>query len=895
MAVDSRMESSLGLIARLLAVGAIVFATINFGAVDVTIQLVACLLILAALILAMLRPKTRPLDASPWMSVCLAAWLGWLLLLGIQIIPLPESIVSVVSPTATAIRQSFGPEVSAGSNTIALLPGKASAAWATQVIGFGFFLVGAVCWRTREQRNYLFAAIVLGGVLFAGWGLLNRFRGTMFLLPGVEAPDRSHPFSTLIYKNAGASLLVLSMATAIGVLLETLRPALRQKIKQLKQSHAGGSNSDGGYSQQGQWAEPQVFLMLFVIVLFGVAIAFTLSRGLWVVALLSLSAWLISLRRLLSTKALIGGAALLVGGLAGSLIWLGLGSGQASSVDVVLDRAATLEVDLLSQNGRFSHWSDSLETVMDFPVLGSGLGSYGYVQLLHQDVDTPRWFEHAHNMLLEWAVETGIVGVLLVCLGVFAYAMLLRRLYTQRLESTVFVTSFSVGLIAGLSLLIQSCFDFTVLTPIVAWAHALVLGAVASTSNERSRGKIIETVRRQATPAQKADQAKDLPMTPAISLGTRLSRIGGRPFIWSLAASGLLLLAQAFLQREIIDQRLLVATRLSTFNLAPSQQSIDSARERLSSRIGAGSTNSRLYQRLAQWELAAFRRQLMEQAKKNGQALTWLNTTPDVLFRVYHQLPPEARATVLRDWTSGDGARKQIAACVENLDASLACNPLVPQVHLQLASLSPLTDRDIRRPIQNAKILSASDGGLQFQLGLIGYCLQDDKLMIDQWQRSLAFAPENASMVLELAQERLSPADIATKVLARIRPDTWVSLTTKSQTDPKLEDFRQVFHDQALASLHESELPAHQRHYLTSRVHESTGDFAAAAQELGKAVHQNGRNLEYRRRLAVSLWRSGALPQAREQLILATALEPSNPDLLELLTKVETQMKRALK
>lgn len=891
MAIKLRMDSMLGGAARCLGLGAILLAGIKYGAVYADTQLIVCLLLLAALILAMLRPKTRQLEGQPWLIVCMAAWLVWLVFTGLQNLPIPDSVVSALSPTTAEIRSTFGPEQQSAQSTLALLPGKASAAWAIQVVSFGCFLVGAICWRTREQRNRLFAALVVGGIVFAAWGLINRSRGTMLLLPGVEAPDRSHPFSTLIYKNAGAALLLLALATAVGCLLETLRPVIRQQLKRANRKER--ESGTGGFSQSARWAEPQVFLMLFTIVGLGAGIVFTLSRGIWVCAFVAILMWLASLWRLLSVKVLVGGFTLLAAAAITVMIWMGaIGGNEGAGGDQLLERASTMNLATLSSNDRFEHWSDAAESVWDFPVTGAGLGSYGYVQLVNQDVDTPRWFQHAHNMLLEFAVETGIVGLVIMAIAVLAYAMLLRRLFQRRFESTVFLTSFSVGLIAFLGLLIQSLFDFTLLTPVVAWSHALVLGVVATTGNERRRGRSIETVdQSDLETTSKAEQAAEGPVTTSIPLKTRMRRVLGRPFVWSLAAASLLLIAQSFIQREIVDDRLLSNTRVPTFNLTPSNERIADANQQLQARIDQGTSNGRIYLRKAQWDLAMYRRQLIELAKAEGQELTWLNTTPESMFQIYHRMPDENRPTALAQWKSGPQADEQITDCIQNLNESLRCNPLVPNIHLQLALLTPLSGEELDRPLQNAKALSASNGQTQFQIGLIGHNIGDDELMIDQWQRSLAYASENMGFVLQLAREKLTPEEISTKLLSRVRPNVWVSLASRSLNDSRLEPFRDAFQEGALRSIRESSMPAPRAGYLSGRVYESQGEYALAAKELEKAVDGNGVSIEYRRRYAINLWRSGSLQLAREQLVLATALQPGDRELLELLSRVERQMK----
>ena len=70
------------------------------------------------------------------------------------------------------------------------------------------------------------------------------------------------------------------------------------------------------------------------------------------------------------------------------------------------------------------------------------------MHLLHLEYDSPLWIQDPGG-LLEWMVETGIIGVSLIAAGTLLYAMLIRRLLIRRLTSTMFLGSFSVALIAA--------------------------------------------------------------------------------------------------------------------------------------------------------------------------------------------------------------------------------------------------------------------------------------------------------------------------------------------------------------------------------------------------------------------------------------------------------------
>ena len=82
-------------------------------------------------------------------------------------------------------------------------------------------------------------------------------------------------------------------------------------------------------------------------------------------------------------------------------------------------RLATLGTDQTLTNGRLAHWQDGWETSQQFLPLGSGLGTYGYVYLLHESSVRDEWFDHAHNQYLETLVDAGLPGLLIAAIFKF--------------------------------------------------------------------------------------------------------------------------------------------------------------------------------------------------------------------------------------------------------------------------------------------------------------------------------------------------------------------------------------------------------------------------------------------------------------------------------------------
>lgn len=79
-----------------------------------------------------------------------------------------------------------------------------------------------------------------------------------------------------------------------------------------------------------------------------------------------------------------------------------------------------------SSVARISLWTDAMETFLEYPVFGTGIGNYLSIAQPLASSSTPFY---AHNLYLDVAIETGIVGILLLgaLFTVIIYQLLLLR------------------------------------------------------------------------------------------------------------------------------------------------------------------------------------------------------------------------------------------------------------------------------------------------------------------------------------------------------------------------------------------------------------------------------------------------------------------------------------
>ena len=88
--------------------------------------------------------------------------------------------------------------------------------------------------------------------------------------------------------------------------------------------------------------------------------------------------------------------------------------------DRVVTRLGTFQEGLMSRGGRLAIWSRALPLVRDFPLWGSGYGTYQFVDVLHRSdaFDAGMIVDHAHNDYLEALVEGGLALFLPVVVAV---------------------------------------------------------------------------------------------------------------------------------------------------------------------------------------------------------------------------------------------------------------------------------------------------------------------------------------------------------------------------------------------------------------------------------------------------------------------------------------------
>lgn len=341
------------------------------------------------------------------------------------------------------------------------------------------FFLGTQLFATQSSQLWLWGTMAVNGAALAFFGLAQQLSWNGRLFWTVPLRRGGIPFSSFVNRNNAAGYLCICLAAGLGFLIwaqlqnplastwKTTRPPRRRGLfKRLKAFFEQGFQSLGHLTAAELCSGACVILITTGIVV-------AISRGGWLAFGTGaiVTGLFASRTRGLSVIMFVGAAGLLCVVL---IAWTGLGERVSQRWN------SLVSADVIAGDGRWIHWGDSLHAVRDFPITGTGYGTYRYAYLPYQsnaNTSTKRFY-NADNQFIEWLVEGGFAGLSLVLL-----ALLLTLIATLILFYTQ--PDDPVGLV-GLFLLASQCvsafFDFGPVVPANMLALATIIGAIAGRS-----------------------------------------------------------------------------------------------------------------------------------------------------------------------------------------------------------------------------------------------------------------------------------------------------------------------------------------------------------------------------------------------------------------------------
>ncbi|MEW6374824.1 MAG: O-antigen ligase family protein [Thermodesulfobacteriota bacterium] len=381
----------------------------------------------------------------------------FLLLILFQMLPLPSGIVKILSPKTYELRQSLSfldPKFFTHNSkfSISFVPFVTQIEflkWLTLAAFFLFLLNGRL---SNQSLLKLIPVIMVVGISESLYGMFEFFSGHRHILYLEASSLISSVTGTFINRNAFAGYLLMVIPLNLGYLFA-------------REGHRIGRSMSWRHSLSS--LDGKTLIIAFGIVLMILALLFSASR-MGILSLL-LSFTLISLlfispqkgQRFSKTAVFIFALALLWAA------WIGL--------DAVISRFFTSSEDF---KGRWMMWMNTLQIIKDYPLFGSGLGTFTQVFPMVRSFHIRGLVTHAENDFLQLASEVGIVGMgLLLILFIFLFCKTISGIRSlSHWESQRYIGM--GGMVGILALMFHSLVERNIQVPANAFLYTFMWAIV---------------------------------------------------------------------------------------------------------------------------------------------------------------------------------------------------------------------------------------------------------------------------------------------------------------------------------------------------------------------------------------------------------------------------------
>lgn len=332
-----------------------------------------------------------------------------------------------------------------------------------------YFFIRQQLRTTRRMVGFAFI-IVLVGSGEALFGLAQYLQGATTVL-GYETPNIGTVNATYFSHNHFAGFLILILPIAIGLF-------------------AGSIN-----------IEKKLFLFM-LIGLMGTALVLSLSRGAFLGFAVALTGFILCfiikqiqegerIWKIALTLALIGMV------VAAGITYIGFSPiAHRTLARSFLPDAATLQHEI-----RFPLWRSGLRMVKDFPIFGTGLGTFEFMIESYRPLELGQQQQavYAHNDYLQFAIEMGLPALLIVLWGLGRFYWDMLRTYFAH-EDQLLSSLLLGGVSSCAAISVQSFFDFNLHIP----ANALLCCAVAALTT--AAAEFLEVGRTRVRKSRRRDQ-----------------------------------------------------------------------------------------------------------------------------------------------------------------------------------------------------------------------------------------------------------------------------------------------------------------------------------------------------------------------------------------------------
>lgn len=379
----------------------------------------------------------------------------------IQIIPLPPRLLGIVSSSTMRVYRAFFDDNGTVWRTISIAPQSTMDELWKLLSYAAVFTVIINHWKTRAQAAKTYRLIVWIGLFIAVFAVAQKmtWNGRLYWIYPVRSgltSTLSHIWGPYINRNHFAGYMELAVPLALGLLLYRLMDVKMLPGLPFKRRLVVYANNNA--------IVPMISLSVSALVMAGVMFM-TLSRGgaiglaAGVIVFMFMSLKSRSLKKKAGLLAMLGAALLLV------IVMLSWSRLENRFSDIA-DEEKTARIDL---------WADSVNMAMDFPVLGTGLGTFKLAYPSYQTKHSALFFDHMENDFLGVLTETGAVGAVAAVGIIFFFFYPVVQVW--RVRRNTFVKCMAAAGVASCAALFAHSFtDFNMRIP----ANAMLITVIAA-------------------------------------------------------------------------------------------------------------------------------------------------------------------------------------------------------------------------------------------------------------------------------------------------------------------------------------------------------------------------------------------------------------------------------
>jgi len=392
----------------------------------------------------------------------------FLLFVLFQILPLPSGILKAISPKTYELRH----QLLMTNDQLRMTP-LSFVPFATRIEFFkwltlaGLFLF-LLRWKALDHSHRIMGQIIitimLVGLFESLYGVFEFFSGHRYILYLDYSAMMNHVTGTFINRNYFAGYLLMVIPLSIGFLFSREAPRRSWSM---------------GLRDQLSSLDGKTVLMGFGVTVMILGLLFSASR--MGIASLLLSFTLISLffrnpergQRFSKSSVLI---------LVLALIWAG-----CIGLDAVISRFFSAHEDFGS---RWMIWVNTFQIAKDFPLFGSGLGTFTHVFPVYRSFHIRGLVTHAENDFLQLASEVGLVGTgLLVILSVYLFYKAVAGIRSlSHMDSQKYIAI--GGMVGFLALTFHSIVERNIQVPANAFLFSFLLAMVLRIGIARRRDRL---------------------------------------------------------------------------------------------------------------------------------------------------------------------------------------------------------------------------------------------------------------------------------------------------------------------------------------------------------------------------------------------------------------------